>query len=289
MDNLGLRCFFEVVSSGNLAIAAQHLYLSISTVSYQIRHLEQELGFNLFYREGKRLILTPSGKYYYDHVKVLFEQYVNIVDTSKSLSNQKRFNVGFTTDLLMEYYPELAKKFSKKFPLVYLNAIPVGYHDGVRPLENYSVDMMFTYECRVLNNDQYGYKSVRHENYVVGLSLNHPLANKQSLTLDDINGQMIYYCKNDRAWITHFINHPNTQYHFNSQQVDYDVLVLSHVKQNHGIAIFPFAQWNNDSNGIVFIPLISNIQISKVLAWKLNQNCQYIDTFKEIVKTTITC
>lgn len=289
MDNLGLRCFFEVVSSGNLAIAAQRLYLSTSTVSYQIRHLEQEIGFNLFYRDGKHLRLTPSGKYYYDHVKVIFEQYLNIVDSAKSLNNQQRFNVGFTTDLLMEYYPKLAQKFSKKYPSVYLNAIPVGYHDGIRPLQTYSVDMMFTYECRVVNNKEYEYDAVRNENFVVGLSLNHPLANRTMLTLDDINQQTIYYCKNDYTWINHFINHLGSKYQFKSKQVDYDVLVLSNVKQNNGIALFPFAQWNNDSNGIVFIPLNSDIQISKVLAWKLNHTCQYFDSFKKIVKSTIVC
>lgn len=54
--------FWRVASLGHLTQAAEELHTSQSSVSAQIRQLETRLGSALFVREGRRLVLTETGR-----------------------------------------------------------------------------------------------------------------------------------------------------------------------------------------------------------------------------------
>jgi LysR family transcriptional regulator, transcriptional activator of nhaA len=54
--------FYRVAKVGHLTRAAQELHTSQSSLSAQIRQLEERLGEVLFVREGRRLVLTDSGQ-----------------------------------------------------------------------------------------------------------------------------------------------------------------------------------------------------------------------------------
>jgi len=57
-----LTAFRSVAELQNLRAAADVLHLTHSAVSQQIRGLEGQLGFELFERRGRRVVLNPAGK-----------------------------------------------------------------------------------------------------------------------------------------------------------------------------------------------------------------------------------
>ena len=61
MDLSDLRIFTTVVREGGVTRAAEKLNRVQSNVTTRIRQLEQDLGVDLFLREGKRLHLAPAG------------------------------------------------------------------------------------------------------------------------------------------------------------------------------------------------------------------------------------
>jgi LysR family transcriptional regulator, nitrogen assimilation regulatory protein len=62
MDLKRLRTFVAVAELGTVSRAAQGLRISQSALSRQIADLEQEFGFKLFDRVGRRLVLTAIGE-----------------------------------------------------------------------------------------------------------------------------------------------------------------------------------------------------------------------------------
>lgn len=56
-----LPTFRIVARLGNLRAAAQALHLTHSAVSQQIKLLEEQLGFELFERRGRRIVLNTAG------------------------------------------------------------------------------------------------------------------------------------------------------------------------------------------------------------------------------------
>jgi LysR family transcriptional regulator, glycine cleavage system transcriptional activator len=57
-----LTAFRAVAELQNLRAAADVLHLTHSAVSQQIRGLEEQLGFDLFERRGRRVVLNPAGQ-----------------------------------------------------------------------------------------------------------------------------------------------------------------------------------------------------------------------------------
>ena len=57
-----LSAFRAVAELQNLRAAADVLHLTHSAVSQQIRGLEEQLGFDLFERRGRRVLLNPAGQ-----------------------------------------------------------------------------------------------------------------------------------------------------------------------------------------------------------------------------------
>ena len=69
-----LLYFWQVAKEGSIARASAVLHLTPSTISLQVRQLEEQLGQQLFTRVGKRLVLTESGQIAYRHADSIFAQ-----------------------------------------------------------------------------------------------------------------------------------------------------------------------------------------------------------------------
>lgn len=67
-----LLYFWLVAREGSLAAASAELRLAQSTVSGQIRSLEQSLGEKLFARSGRRLVLTERGRVVFRYADEIF-------------------------------------------------------------------------------------------------------------------------------------------------------------------------------------------------------------------------
>ena len=67
-----LRYFWLVARQGGLTKAAESLRLAPSTVSSQIGQLEAALGHKLFERQGRKLVLTDSGRMVYRYAEEIF-------------------------------------------------------------------------------------------------------------------------------------------------------------------------------------------------------------------------
>ena len=56
-----LRTFVSVIEQGGFIKAADFLHKTQSTVSQQIKRLEQEVGVDLFATDGRKRVLTNEG------------------------------------------------------------------------------------------------------------------------------------------------------------------------------------------------------------------------------------
>ncbi|MCA1778376.1 MAG: LysR family transcriptional regulator [Xanthomonadaceae bacterium] len=90
-----LRYFWAVAHEASLTRAAERLNISQSTLSVQIRKLEQQLGHDLFDRRGRGLTLTEAGRIALDHADAIFATGDELVGTlSQSGSARQALRVG---------------------------------------------------------------------------------------------------------------------------------------------------------------------------------------------------
>jgi LysR family cys regulon transcriptional activator len=84
-----LRCLVAVHENGlNMTVAAGHLHASQPGVSRQIALLEEELGFQLFERQGRSLVrTTEAGADITERATTILRELQNIRRTSSELAN----------------------------------------------------------------------------------------------------------------------------------------------------------------------------------------------------------
>lgn len=107
----------------NLTDVAQALYTSQPGVSRQIRELEEELGFEIFVRAGKRLLgLTDPGREVLPIIERLLQEQDNLKRAGEEFSgqNQGRLTVATTHTQARYALPKVIKAFRDDFPGVTL-------------------------------------------------------------------------------------------------------------------------------------------------------------------------
>lgn len=74
MDLNALRVFEQVAATGSFTTTARHFHRAVSSVSRQIRGLEEAVGQPLLYRHTRAVTLTEAGIRYYEEVRDILEQ-----------------------------------------------------------------------------------------------------------------------------------------------------------------------------------------------------------------------
>lgn len=96
-----LHYFWVVAKEGSVTRAAERLDVAIQTISTQLSLLEQSIGKALFAQQGRRLVLTETGRIaltYADQIFLLGEQLQDALATS-DLQHTMRLTVGISDSL----------------------------------------------------------------------------------------------------------------------------------------------------------------------------------------------
>jgi LysR family cys regulon transcriptional activator len=120
-----LRYLAAVAQSGlNITAAAQKLHTSQPGVSKQIKLLEDELGFQIFVREGRNLTrITPAGQQVIERALRILQEAQSIKDLSTELRDEGRgaLSIGTTHTQARYVLPSVIQQFRARYPQVRLN------------------------------------------------------------------------------------------------------------------------------------------------------------------------
>ena len=120
-----LRYLAAVVQNGlNITAAAQKLHTSQPGVSKQIKLLEEELGFELFVRQGRNLArITPAGHQVIERALRILQETQSIRDLSADFREEGKGNLSIGTTHTQARYvlPEVIREFRHLYPDVRLN------------------------------------------------------------------------------------------------------------------------------------------------------------------------
>jgi LysR family cys regulon transcriptional activator len=181
-----LRYLAAVSQCGlNITAAAQKLHTSQPGVSKQIKLLEDELGFQIFVREGRNLTrITPAGQQVIDRALRILQEAQSIRDLSTELRDEGRgsLSIGTTHTQARYVLPDVIREFRGRYPNVRLNL-----HQGTSEqiAEMVAHDRI---DCAIATGSEQLFADLTllpcfHWHRTVVVPLNHPLASGGRLTL----------------------------------------------------------------------------------------------------------
>ena len=183
-----LRAFCYAVKFGTVARAAEALFLSASSVSLQLSALEKELGARLLERTRPRLALTREGQMLYDLARPLIEGVESLDQqfrTQRQGLDAGEVTIAAGASTIQYLLPTLVRDFRERFPDVRLQLANVTGKDGLALLRSDQVDFAFGSMLDVPHD--LSYEPVQWFDPMLILPLEHPLAEKTEIVLEDLS------------------------------------------------------------------------------------------------------
>lgn len=135
--------FLEASKLCNLSKAANNLFITQSTLSDQIHKLETELQTNLFYRKGRKVILSAEGQLFREQC----EKIVKCVSETVESMNQSRtgikgeLRIGVLPTISLSWLPPFLSSFSKRYPDVHCSIKELSSLATENDLKDYEIDI----------------------------------------------------------------------------------------------------------------------------------------------------
>ncbi len=184
-----LRYLHEVVKQGlNITSAAEALYTSQPGVSKQIQLIEEELGLQIFNRNGKRLTgLTEPGREIIALATKVMRDIENIKRVGDEFSNLDTGTLTIATTHTQARYklPAAVKAFMSQYPNIKLNIHQGNPSQVAEQVVSGEADIGIATES-ISNYDSLLCLPCYHWNRCVVVPHDHPLLSGGKLTLEEL-------------------------------------------------------------------------------------------------------
>lgn len=186
MDMKNINTFIYTAELGSFTKAAELLGYSQSTVSFQIRQLEEELGTVLFERINRTVALTDRGKEilrYAHRMKQLAGEMQEMVQPKQEVRGHLR--IAMSDSLCEEIAEKLFILLQQKYPEVTMKIVIAGTDEMFRLLNQNQVDFVYTLDRHIYHSDYVIVTESREAvHFVTGYQ--NRLSRKKQILLEDL-------------------------------------------------------------------------------------------------------
>lgn len=189
MNTKQVEYILELAKTLNFNHAAENLNISQPTMTYQIKAVEEEIGFNLFIRSGKGVTLTPAGEQFIITLTTLKNVLTRSIQQGRENNSKYQDNIKFVipSRSYINFLPEALKIFENDFPStnISLSFDYTGSLDSfLKGQEDLTVD---------LKNDVKRYHNVKthhiyDSHFYIVVTKDNPLSNKTLINAKDLEG-----------------------------------------------------------------------------------------------------
>ncbi len=187
-----LRYLIAIVRNNlNISAAAETLFTSQPGISKQIRLLEDELGVELFRRNGKHLTaVTPAGGRILEYAERILQEVKNIQAVAAEFRDERRGSLSIATTHTQARYalPPVIQRFRQRYPQVILHLHQGSPTQIAELAANGAVDFAIATEAIELFDDLVMMPCYRWNRCVL-MPCDHPLAQERPLTLVSLAAQ----------------------------------------------------------------------------------------------------
>jgi aminoethylphosphonate catabolism LysR family transcriptional regulator len=185
-----LRSFHAVAKEGGFTAASRAIHIGQSTISTQIKALENTYGITLFHRPGRKIQISDCGEALFK----ISQRILQLEEEARDLLN----NYGgiLTGDLRIGavgpyHATDMLAKFNQKHPGINLTVKLGNSMEMVDLLMSYSVDVAVL--AHTEDNPAIYARPFSRHSVIVFVNTSHPFAKRKHIRLEELQGQRFVY------------------------------------------------------------------------------------------------
>ena len=274
----------ELARTLNFSRAADNLFVSQPTFSYQIRQLEEEVGFPIFERSGKGASLTPAGSQFVTFLSGMREDLKRAVEQGQNFSAKYRDTISVSLMVRQAVYflPEAMRLFADSHPDVQI--VPkFQYENGMDGFLRNETDLLFSLREHTRQIPGIVVHDLFQSRVYLIAQRDDPLGAKDLITEEDLYGRTLMVGGGSPAalkTVQHRLISTGKIDYFNS--ADHDT-TLTNVAAGRGVCLAP-GFLNDHSGQFAWIPFDCEEQLSCVLCAHRDDNRPSLRAFLTILK-----
>ena len=182
----------ELSRTLNFSRAAENMFVSQPTFSYQIRLREEEIGFAVFERSGKGAALTPAGAQFVTFLSGMRQELKRAVEQGQNFS--AKYKDGISISLMVRealyFLPEAMRLFAKEYPDVQI--IPkFEYENGMDGFLKNETDILFALKEQTRQIPGIAVHELFESRVYLIARRDDPLSSKNLVTEEDLYGRTL--------------------------------------------------------------------------------------------------
>lgn len=244
----------ELAQTQNFNRAAENLYISQPTMTYQINSVENEIGFRIFERSGRGATLTPAGAQFVVSLRTIREELKTAIEQGQNFSAKYREDIRIVVPIRSAIYflPDAIMKIMSDDPAITVSPAFDWYH-GLDSFLNGEQDILFAIEGEMQHVPDVKAHHLFDSRIYLVCRKDDPLASKELITAQDFRNRTLMVGGGSQAPLRavqqRVINEVHCSY-FNSH--DHDTS-LTNVAAKRALVLSP--GFLNDHTGqFVWIP-----------------------------------
>ena len=181
----------EVEKQGSLTAAAQVLCLTQSALSHSMRKLEQQLGIDIWLREGRNLRLTQAGHYLLAVANRVLPQLDLAEDRLRQYAQGERgaLRIGMECHPCYQWLLKIVSPYLTDWPDVEVDVKQKFQFGGIGALFGYEIDLLVTPDP--LDKPGIVFQPVFDYEQVLAVATNHPLARRKQVDPADLSDEVL--------------------------------------------------------------------------------------------------
>lgn len=190
-----METFLTVVEEKSFVRAAEKLFLTQPAITQQIKSLETEIGTPLLIRDPHHFALTPAGETFCRGARSILTQYHQTMqDCLYASSEQEELHISCVGLSDIWVLPNLILAFRSRFPKCTVVPDHVSPYQVESALNSRQTDFVLAPKSvlsEIPDASSLSFHLLYEDRYYCCMPAAHPLAARDSLTLEDLDGETL--------------------------------------------------------------------------------------------------
>ncbi|MDD7675800.1 MAG: LysR family transcriptional regulator [Eubacteriales bacterium] len=196
MNTFQLECFLAVASSLNFTKAAKHLNVTQTTITNQIKSLEDELQVKLFMRSTRMVEITPAGREFVTDAKnmITIAKQAKLRFTIPSETQIENISIGCGSYLQLRHLTEILNRMNPEIRNFHPRLQVVQREQLFHLLDTDQVDVIFDVREGCELKGDMKFKEISQSNIVCVCRKNGKFSGDEPITIEKLSEECLIFC-----------------------------------------------------------------------------------------------